>query len=190
MFGKARRSVLGLLFTHSDRAYYLREIARLTGLSPGALQRELARLTAAGLLARRRDGRQVYYRANRESPLFTEIRSLMVKTSGVADVLRGVLEPLFGKVRVAFVYGSMAKGAETSGSDVDVMVIGDVSFRKAVEVLGGAQEALGREVNPSVYSAREFRRRASSREHFVRALLRGPKVFLIGDEDELARLAR
>ncbi len=113
----------------------------------------------------------------------------MTKTAGVADPIRAALGPLAERVAIAFVYGSMAKGTETNASDVDVMVVGDVSFAEVVEALGSAQEALGREVNPSVCAAGEFRRKAAARNHFVTALLRGPRIYLIGDEDELERLA-
>ena len=189
LFGKVRRAVLGLLFRNSDRAFYLREIVRSAGVGQGAVQRELANLTKAGLLTRRRGGRQVYYQANRQSPVFAEIRSLLVKTAGLADVLRGSLARLADRIAAAFVFGSFAKGVEKAGSDVDVMVIGEVSFAEVTEALGPTQDALGRELNPSVYSAVEFRRKVKAGHHFVNSLLREPKIFLLGGHDEVERLA-
>ena len=189
LFGKVRRVVLGLLFCNSDRAFYLREVIRSAGVGQGAVQRELAKLTRAGLLTRRREGRQVYYQANRQSPVFEEIRSLLVKSAGLADVLRASLARLADRILTAFVFGSFAKGAEKAESDVDVMVVGEVTFAAVADAFGSAQEVLGREVNPSVYSAAEFQRKAAAGRHFVTAILRGPKVFLIGGPLELERLA-
>lgn len=189
LFGKARRAILGILFTHTDRSFYFGEIVRAAAVGKGAAQRELEKLLEMGLVLRRREGRQVYYRANLDSPVFPEIRSLMVKTSGVADVLRRAIGPLADRIAVAFIYGSMAKGVEKAESDVDVMVVGDVSFGEVVEALGKTERALGREVNPSVYPPKEFRRKARAGQRFVKALLEEPRVFIKGDDNELARLA-
>ena len=190
LFGKTRRAVLALLFCHSERSYYLREIARLAGVGRGAVQRELGRLVQAGLVTRSRRGNLVLFQANRETPVFAELRGLMIKTAGVADVLRRALSSLADRIVVAFVYGSMARGEETAGSDVDVMVIGEAGFREVCAALREAQQELGREVNPTVYSADEAREKIAGGQHFVSAVLRDPKVFLIGDEDELGRLAQ
>lgn len=190
LFGKTRRAVLALLFCQNERSYYLREISRLAGVGRGALQRELERLVQAGLVTRSRRGNLVLFQANRDTPVFAELRGLMVKTAGVADVLRRALSSLADRIVVAFVYGSMARGEETAESDVDVMVIGEAGFREVCATLSEAEEELGREVNPTVYSADEARKKMAEGQHFVSAVLREPKVFLIGDEDELGRLAQ
>ena len=189
LFGRSMRAVLGLLFSHPERAFYLREIARAAGTSPSSLQRELAALSAAGLIARDARGHQVYFRANSESPLFEELRGIAVKTFGVADVVRAALAPLARAVRVAFIYGSLARGEARPESDVDVMVVGEPSFAKVVERLRPSEAALRRSVNPTVYPAVEFAEKAAAGEAFLAAVLAEPKIFLIGDERELRELA-
>lgn len=190
LFGRARRAVLSLLFCHSDRPFYLREITRATGMGQGAVQRELSRLAKAGLVTRRKEGHQVYYRANRQSPVFNEIRALMTKTVAVADVLREALGPVKDHITVAFVYGSVAKGTENADSDVDVMVVGRASFKQVCDVFSSLDGTLGRAVNPSVYSAREFRSKLRAKHHFLTSVVRDPKIFLIGGERDLGKLAQ
>jgi predicted nucleotidyltransferase len=185
LFGKARRAILALLFTHDQESFYLRQIIRAVGQSPGAVQRELAVLTSAGLLVRTANGHQVYYRANRESPVFAEMKSLMVKTAGVADILRSALSPLGDRIKVAFLYGSLARGAERKTSDVDVMVVGEVTFAEVVLALRSTQEVLRREVNATVWSPGEFHKKRQAGQHFLKAVLKAPRVLLIGSENEL-----
>lgn len=188
LFGKTRGLVLGLFFTHPNEDFYMRQLARILGLGQGALQRELRRLTEAGILLREPRGRQVHYRANRECPIYADLQGLMLKTIGLADVLRSALTPLGKRIEAAFVYGSMAKGILTASSDVDVMVIGEASFGEVVAALNPTQDTLRREVNPSVYSADEFQHRVKDGHHFITAVLDGPKLFLIGGEGDLRRL--
>ncbi len=190
LFGKARLQVLALLYGQPESAFYLREIGRLTGSSVGTLQRELARLTEAGLVRRELKGRQVYYQANRASPVFTELRGLVLKTAGVADVIRGALGDLGDRIEAAFIYGSLATGRPHGTSDVDLMVIGAATFREIVLALSQAHATVGREINPTVYPVHEFREKVQQDNHFVRSVLTGPKLFLVGSERELARLAR
>jgi predicted nucleotidyltransferase len=190
LFGKTRRNVLALLYAHPDQAFYLREVMLRTGGGPGAVQRELKRLSEAGIILRSARGRQVYYQANRPCPIFTELHGLVIKTTGVADVLRNALARLADGIEVAFVFGSLAKGTGTGASDVDVMVVGEAAFAEVSAVLGPAQEKLGRDVNPSVYPPEEFQRKLAHGHHFLTTVLREPKVYLIGDEHELARLAQ
>jgi len=154
----------------------------------GAVQRELENLVSAGLVSRDRRGNQVHYQADPQSPIFSELKSLMVKTAGVAEVLREALNPLGNRIMTAFIYGSIVKGTENSASDVDVLVIGDVSFSDVVDLLSSAQESIGREVNPSVYPVDEFITKVSAGHHFVTSLVGEPKIFLIGDQDVLGRL--
>lgn len=189
LFGKTRRSVLALLYSHPDDAFYLRQVARAVGSGLGAIQRELGRLTAAGILLRRVGGRQVYYQANRACPIFAELQSLVIKTVGVADVLRAALTGLAGRIEVAFIHGSMAKGGARADSDVDVLVVGAVTFAEVVSALGPTQEKLGREVNPSVYPQAEFREKVLGKHHFLTQVISQPKIYLIGGESELAGMA-
>jgi predicted nucleotidyltransferase len=188
LFGKTRRVVLGLLFGHPEEGFYMRQISRILNLGQGALLRELQRLTAAGILLREAHGRQVYYRANKACPIYTDLQGLLLKTVGLADVLRAALAPLAEKIEVAFVYGSMAKGTAQAGSDVDVMVIGAASFAEVVAALNATQDTLRREVNPSSYPPEEVRSKFLAGHHFLKAVLSEPKLFLIGDEDDFRRL--
>ena len=191
LFGKTRRNVLSLLFGRPDEQFYMRQIARMTGVSTASVQHELARLTEAELVIRSPDGKQVYYRANTVSPVFSEIRSLMEKTVGAVAVLRTTLSEFSGEGRIdlAFLYGSFASGTQVSASDVDVMVIGDTTLSELIPVLRQAQDRLGREINPSVYPRAEFQERLRAGEHFVSRVLERPKIMLIGTEDELEKLA-
>jgi len=189
LFGRTRREVLALFYRRPERSFYLRQVIRGLGIGQGSVQRELARLAGAGLLVRTRMGSQVHYQANAASPVFSELKSLMVKSAGVADVLREALAPLTEQIRVAFLYGSLARGGGGAESDVDVMVIGDASFGNVVTALQPAQEVIGREVNPSVYSAKEFSAKLRAKHHFLGSVINAPKVFLAGSEHELKRLA-
>ena len=188
LFGLTRRLVLGLLYGQSGQAFYAREVARRTGGAMGAVQRELQELAGAGIIERSERGRQVYYQANRQCPVFEELRGIIAKTSGLGDVLRAALSALSDRVDVAFVFGSGAKGVETSESDVDVFVVGDLTFGAVVDAVGRASQSLGREVNPVVQSAPEFARRVAARDHFVSSVLATPRIFVIGDDDVLGRL--
>ena len=189
LFGSARGLVLALLFGHPERSFYTREIIEALGVGQGAVQRELNRLANAGALRREKRGREVYYRANPDCPIFDELVALMRKTLGLSDVLRSALSVLDDRIDVAFVYGSIARGTPDVHSDVDVMVVGAVSFAEVVAALSPTQEALGREVNPSAYATQEFADRITRGDHFLTAILGDPKVFLIGGQDDLERLA-
>ncbi|MBI3323307.1 MAG: nucleotidyltransferase domain-containing protein [Candidatus Omnitrophica bacterium] len=188
LFGKTRQAVLALLYGHDKEPFYLRQIVRAVSLGQGAVQRELARLTAAGLLVRTRRGNQVYYQANRSAAIFPELKSLLVKTAGAADILRAALAPYSDRVQVVLLYGSVAAGTDKSASDIDLLVIGKVSFGEVAEAVSAAQEKLQREINPSVYPPEEFRKKLLAGHHFAKQVFQGPKVFLIGGERELKRL--
>lgn len=188
LFGKTRRAVLALLYSHIDESFYVRQIARTAGVGLGAVQRELKKLFEAGIIRRTVHGRQVYYQANQQCPVYTELKSLVVKTVGVGDVLRAALVPLSDRINVAFVFGSMVGGGERSSSDADVMVVGNVTFAEVVSVLSRAQETVRREINPIVYPPEEFRFKLAADHHFLKKVLEGSKFFLIGDEHELAKL--
>jgi predicted nucleotidyltransferase len=190
LFGKTRRAVLSLLFGHADEAFYLRQIIRVSGTGQGTVQREMEKLAAAGLVRRRVHGRQVYFQANPACPVFAELKNLIAKTVGAADYLRAALVPLAERIRAAFIYGSVARGDERRSSDVDVIVVGEVSFVEVVAALGPSQERLGREVNPTVYREAEFRARLKAGQHFVTSVMKQQKIFLVGDEYDLRRLGQ
>lgn len=188
LFGRTRRRVLGWLFGHADQAFYLREIVRRTGAAQGAVQRELSALTRAGLIRRTMRGRQVYFEANREAPVFAELQGLILKTVGVVDVVRDALAPVARRIVAALVFGSAARGDLRSDSDIDLLVIGDVPFAAVVDALSTAQARLGRDVNPTVYPLSEFRAKIRGRHHFLTTVLAEPRVFIIGSQHELERL--
>jgi predicted nucleotidyltransferase len=189
LFGKSKRALLALFYVQPEQSFYGRQVMRMVGIGQGAVQRELARLVAAGLVVRTRVGSQVHYQANAAGPVFAELKSLMLKTAGVADVLREALAGLAEHITVAFVHGSLAKGTAQAGSDVDVLVIGAASFGEVVLALQPAQKAINREVNPAVYAEREFQAKLQAKHHFLTAVMHTPKVFLVGGERELKRLA-
>lgn len=189
LFGGYRGRVLGLLLLHPEQHYHVREIARLTATSAGTLHKELDRLAQAGLLLREKIGNQLHYGANRQCPIFEELASILRKTSGLADVLRDALLPLDAQIEVALIFGSVARGAEHAGSDVDVLLIGDLGFGDAVRALHGAQETVQREINPVVMSGEECRRKFAAGDGFLRDILAKEKLFLKGDDDVLGKLA-
>jgi len=189
LFGKTRGSILALLYGHSDEAFYVRQIIRVLSAGQGAVQRELKTLSEAGIICRRMEGHQVYYQANRDSPIFGDLQALVTKTFGVADVLRAALAGLSDRVLVAFVYGSVAKGAAKADSDVDLLIVGSATFAEVVSALRPAQERLSREVNPSVYPPAEFRRKLAEGSRFLATVVRERKIFVLGDDHELAALA-
>ncbi len=185
---KTRRAILALLFRHPGEAYYQGQIMRAVGGGRGAVQRELASLAEAGILRRDVRGDRAYYSANEDCPVFQELRGLVLKTVGLVDVLAAGLRELDG-VRVAFVYGSFARGDLDAQSDVDLMVIGDVDFAQVSLSLRESDGQLAREVNATVYPVAEFQEKVSARHHFLTRVLAEKKLFVIGDADVLAGLA-
>lgn len=185
LFKDYRRRVLGLLLLHPDKQYHVREIARLTGTVAGTLHKELTRLAETGVLVKETSGNQVYYRADRTCPVFEELASILRKTSGLVDVLADALAPLAEKISVAFVYGSVARGKETAGSDIDIILISDLEFSEVVAALYPAQEVLGREINPKVYSQKEWQNMIKKRDVFIKEVMAGPNLFIIGAADGL-----
>lgn len=189
LFGTYRQRVLGLLLLHPDETYHVREIARLTGTSAGTLHKELARLEEAGVLTRRQVGNQLRYSANRACPVFEELSGILRKTAGLADILRFALTELAPRIRVALVFGSMASGEARAGSDVDVLIVGDISFAAAVQALYPAQQTLAREINPVVMSVDEAQGKFAAANDFLASILAREKIFLIGDSHDLGKLA-
>lgn len=184
LFGAYRRDVLGLLLLHPGESYHVREIARMTGRPANTLYRELATLAQAGLLLRRSQGNQVHYGANPDSPIYEELRGILRKTTGIADVLRRALVRVADRIELAFVYGSVASGKEGPRSDVDLMLVGELKFEDAIQALAKAEKTLRREINPHVYGAPEFRAKLAGAEPFLRRVLGGPKIPLIGNFDD------
>ena len=190
LFGKTRLEVLALLFSRPERSFYVREILRLLPAGQGAVQRELQNLCKAGIIERSRIGNQVHYKANRSCPIHEELKAIVIKTTGVADVLRRALAPLNEQIEFAFIYGSMAAGDSDAGSDVDILVVGDAGFGQIVAQIQEAQLKLDREVNPRVYKADEFREKIESGNGFLKRVMKSEKIFLIGDENEFGAMGQ
>lgn len=188
LLGQTRSAVLATLLLQPDTALHVRELARMTGASPGSLHRELRALTELGLLQREEVGRQVHYRANRDSPVFEELAGLLRKTAGLADVLKAALAPLAERIALAFVYGSVASGTERPLSDVDVMVLGDAGFAELVEAVAPTQTVLRREVNVTPMAPAAFAQKLHAKDGFVTSVMSGAKLWLMGNDHDLAEL--
>ena len=185
LFTEYRGRVLGLLLLHPERSYYLREIARLTATLPGTLKREMDKLCEVGLLTVKKVGNQNHYQANRECPIYEDLSNVLRKTSGLSDVLIAALLPLSKKLQSAFVFGSVASGQVNAKSDIDLMLIGDVSYAEVVPLLHPLQEQLGREINPKIYADKEWNKLMKDNGAFVHDVLSKPKLFIIGNEQQL-----
>ncbi|RYX97492.1 MAG: transcriptional regulator [Comamonadaceae bacterium] len=186
LFPKTRQRVLAIFYAAPDRSFYANEVIALAGSGSGAVQRELIGLSQAGLLSVRKQGNQTHYQANPDSPVFAELRSLVMKTMGLADVLRDALMPLAPLIDAAFVYGSVARQQDTAGSDVDVLIISaTLGYADVFNALRPAATALGRKVNPTLYQPIDMARRISEENAFITRVLQQPKIWLIGREEQL-----
>jgi predicted nucleotidyltransferase len=189
LFSEYRRRVLAFLLLRPDEHFHVREISRLTAVPAGSLHRELKLLAEAGLLTRHTAGNQVRYQANRDCPIYHELAGIFRKTSGLADIIREALLPLSAALTAAFVFGSVARGEERAGSDVDVCVVGSASFTDVVLALADMRRKLGREINPVVMSHEQFITKLTADEQFVSRIMSEPKIFLIGTEHDLGKSA-
>ena len=187
LFTKSRQRVLALIFGNPGRTFYANELIALAGSGSGAVQRELAKLERAGLVVVRRVGNQKHYRVNVDAPVFAPLRDLILKTSGLADVLRASLASIGGRIRAAFVYGSVAMKRDTAVSDIDLMIISDdLSYADLFTILEDASKRLGRTVNPTIYSRPELARRIRRQNSFVTRVLKQPRIWLIGGTRDLS----
>lgn len=186
LFSKVQQRVLGLLFVNADRSFYTNEIVRFVDSGIGAVQRELEKLAMSGLVTTHKIGNQKHYQANREAPIFEELRGIMLKTVGLADILRTALLPLSNKIHTAFIYGSIAKGSDTTKSDIDIFILSDsVAYADLYNLLSASEAKLERPVNPSIYSMQELQRKLMEKNAFVLRVLQQPKIFLLGSADVL-----
>lgn len=184
---KTRQGILAATLIQPEKAWYVSELARRMGVPSSSLQRELRDLEEAGILKAHRQGRMAYYQANTNSPVYPELRGLMLKTAGLVDVLADAIAPLARKLRIVFVYGSIAGGGEQSDSDIDLMVVGSVSPVDLALPLRKARQLLGREINLSVYTPAELAKKWAAKDHFLTRVLDKRKLFVLGDEDELEK---
>jgi predicted nucleotidyltransferase len=186
LFTTTQQRVLGQLFGRPGHTFYARELISLTGGGSGAVQRELARLESSGLITSGRRGAQKHYQANKASPLFEELCSIVSNTVAVAEPLRRALAPLATQITAAFVYGSVAKGKDTADSDIDLMIVSNtVGYPEVMNALFEVTQRLGREVNPTIYNAPELEMRLREGNAFVTRVFEQPKIWIIGSERDL-----
>lgn len=184
LFTTTQQRVLDLLYNQPYRSFYTKELLRATGMGVATIKRELDRMTAAGLLSLKRQGNQHHYQANPDCPIYNELRGIVRKTIGIVDVLYEALAPLADRIQWGFVFGSVASGRDSTGSDIDLMLIGDLSFAEAVTVLHPAQETLSREVNPKVFRVGEWQRLLAENDAFIREVSRKPRLDIVGNWNE------
>ena len=188
LFSNAQQRLLALMLGDPGRSYDADEILRLAGADAGTVPGDLETLTLAGILTLRKTGGRKHYQADRSAPLFDELRALIIKSCGVADALRAALSPLATRIDVAFIYGSVAKGTDKAGSDIDIIVISSaISYADVIPHLITAAGRIGRRINPGIYSADELKRKLAFGNRFVLAVLEQPKIFLTGSEDDIPR---
>jgi DNA-binding transcriptional ArsR family regulator len=185
---RVRAEVLRLLYGIALSELHGRELARRSGFNEATVRQEMRKLRRLDLVSARRAGNRVYYRANRSHPLYPELHNLVLKTNGLVEVLGEALKGVHA--RVVFVFGSLAGGTPAAGSDVDLMVVGETTLRELAVMLEGTSETLGREINPHVLTEAEYRERLLRGDHFVTHVLDGPKLYIIGSQNDLAELGR
>ena len=186
LFTTTQRNVLSLLYAHPEKSFYTKEIIRLTGMGVATIKRELDRMLAAGILSLTKIGNQHHYQANPECPIYQELLSIVSKTFGIADILRSVLKPVENKIDMAFIYGSIAKNSETTGSDIDLLVASEsLAYADLMTVLVSAEETLGRPVNPSIYTIEQIKNRLKEKNAFISRVMEQPKIWIKGSENDI-----
>lgn len=190
LFPKVKQKVLKILFCHPHTAFFTNEIIRLGKSGTGSIQRELDKLTHSGLVTMTKSGNQKLYQANVNSPLFQELRSIVIKTFGMADAIKEALEPIVSEITVAFIYGSVARNEDTTESDIDLMLIGDnLTYNHCFQLLAEAEDQLERKVNPTLYTETAWKLKNKSDNNFINKVKGQPKIFLIGTEEQLNELS-
>lgn len=185
---QVRAGLLRVLFGVSPKSFHLRELQRETKLAVRTVSLDLGKLEKLDMVRSQKDGNRIIYSANKDHPLYPDIRNLVLKTSGLADVLKEALD--IGGVEFAFIFGSIAQGTETSASDLDLMVIGSIGLRKLASALSGLSDRIGREINPHAISREEFQKRMKGKEHFIISVLAAPKMWIKGTDDEFVAMGR
>lgn len=185
-----KQRILAATILQPDKRWYFRELARHLHLRPSTIQRDLAAFAEAGLLERREDGNRIYYQADRRCPIFPELEQILIKTVGVVEVFREALAPALRKIKMAFIYGSIASDEARSDSDVDLMIVSSVGLAEIARLLHDVESRIGRQVNPTVYTTVEFQRRVREESHFIRTVLRSKLLFVHGSQHDLERLAQ
>jgi predicted nucleotidyltransferase len=189
LFPETRSKVLGAMLLRPEKSWYLTELAAFLHTQPSSLQREMDVLSRAGILKQWRDGRRVYVKPDTNSPVFPDLKSLFDKTMGIVPALQQELKSFDDRIPLAFVYGSIARSEESSESDIDLMVVGSVGLSELVPMLRRVERTMGRPLNPTVFSSKEFARKARAEDHFLSTVLQDAKLFVKGSEHELEAMA-
>jgi predicted nucleotidyltransferase len=190
LFSKTQQRVLAVLFGQAHRSFYANEIIALAESGSGAVQRELTRLEAASLITAQRIGNQKHYQANKDAPIFEELRSIVLKTFGVSDVIASGLQDVWSNIELAFIYGSVAKGSEHAASDIDLMIVADnLSNAELITALESSQTQLGRMINPTLYTKAEFAQRITEGRSFITRVMEQPKIFIKGSADDITGIS-
>jgi DNA-binding transcriptional ArsR family regulator len=185
---RTRAEIFRLLLGPVEGEYHIRELQRRSGLNDSTIRQELRKLTRLDLVTARKDSNRIYYRANKSNPLFVDLRNLVLKTVGIAHILKDALQDK--RIQLAFVFGSIAEGKARAESDVDLFVIGDVGLRKITELLSGVSEKIGREINPHIMTPEEFQKRVKTGDHFITRIVSSQRLFIIGAEHDLETMGR
>ncbi|MYN06475.1 nucleotidyltransferase domain-containing protein [Pseudoduganella aquatica] len=188
LLGPFRARILSALLLRPEDSWHVRELARQLDALPGSVNRELIKLTEAGILVRQQIGNQIHYRANPACPILDEITSLLRKTSGLADQISSALQPLSPQIECAFIFGSVARGKEQAFSDIDILVLGDIGFNQIVATLHPLQTTLRREINPVTYRTEDFQQKLASGNTWASEVANNPKLFVIGNADDFGKL--
>jgi predicted nucleotidyltransferase len=184
---KTRKELFRLYFTNSDHEYYLRELERILHTPVSMIRKELTRLEEDGIFLSRRKGNSTYYLLNKSYPLFDEFKSIVFKTIGIQGLLREILSKMKG-IEVAFIYGSFAKHEETAKSDIDLLIIGKIDDSRLLREINKLEEILKREINYSIFRREEFKQKMKEKDSFIKDLLKNPKIFLIGEQNDLREI--
>lgn len=188
LFTKTQQRVLGLLYGKPDQRFYTNEIVRLAAMGRGTVRRELERLAEASIIVASREGNQLYYQANNETPIYNELLSIVRKTFGVVDVIRAALAPLDSVIELAFVYGSVAKSSDVKSSDIDLMLVGDdLAYGEVMSYLTAVEEEIGRDINPTIYTPEKFNQRLQEEHSFTVRILEQPKLMIKGVIDDFRK---
>lgn len=189
LFTTTQQKVLGLLYVNPEKSFYIKEILRLTGMGVATIKRELDRMLQAGILVMNKVGNQHHYQANPGCPIYKELREMVKKTFGVVDILNDGLSGIESQIDFAFVYGSVAKGEETTGSDIDLLIVTEsLAYADVMNSLANAEQELGRPINPSIYTKEQIRKKLQEKNAFLTRLMEQPKLWIKGSEDDIREI--
>jgi predicted nucleotidyltransferase len=188
LFTKTQQKVLALLYGNPQKSFYLKEILRKTGMGVATIKSELDSLLSSGILSMTKIGNQHHYQANTNCPIYSELVSIVKKTFGIADVIKNACAPIEKEIDLAFIYGSVAKGEETANSDIDLFVISNLALADLMKALTVVEKELGRKINPSIYTNKQVKSRIKQKNAFITRIMKQPKLWILGDENELKKL--